>query len=105
MTHAEWTKLSDTDRATAWNTMSRNDRDTVRDLSDLSPQLVGLEGYRVEVETTYGERRRFIVGKSTGWRPCHLEVKTRRSYGGEAAERHYRTVRRLYKATTRHEPR
>ena len=27
---------------------------------ELSPQLIGLEGYRVEVVTDYGEKRRFI---------------------------------------------
>jgi hypothetical protein len=31
------------------------------------------------------ERSRFIVGKSTGWAPIHLEIKTRRSTGGAAA--------------------
>jgi hypothetical protein len=66
--------------------------------ADLSPQLVGLEGWRVEVVTTYGETRRFIVGKSTGWAPCHFEIATRRSHGGIAAEREYASVRRLYKA-------
>jgi hypothetical protein len=49
-----------------WSRMSQQERDAARDNSDLSPQLVGLEGYRVEVVTTYGETRRFIVGKSTG---------------------------------------
>jgi hypothetical protein len=60
---------------------------------ELSPQLIGLEGRRVEVETTYGERRRFWVGKSTGWLPIHLEVHNRRSTGGGAAERAYKSVR------------
>jgi hypothetical protein len=60
---------------------------------DLSPQLTGLEGRRVEVETLYGERRRFKVGKSTGWIPCHLELANERSSGGSAAEREYKSVR------------
>lgn len=64
-----------------------------RDLSGLTPALTGLEGVRVEVVTTYGETRRFWVGVSTGWRPCHLEVKTTRSFGGDAAEKEYRSVR------------
>ena len=51
---------------------------------DLVPQLIGLEGKRVEVIDRYGEQRRFYVGKSTGWMPCHLEIKTRRSSGGGA---------------------
>jgi hypothetical protein len=61
----------------------------------LNPQLAGLEGHRVEVETTYGETRRFIVGRSTGWAPIHLEIKRRDSTGGGGAERHYRSVRDL----------
>jgi hypothetical protein len=62
---------------------------------ELSPQLIGLEGWRVEVEEDYGERKRFIVGKSTGWLPIHLEIASRRSHGGMAADRIYKTVRRL----------
>ena len=65
---------------------------------ELSPQLKGLEGYRVEVVTDYGERRRFIVGKSTGWMPCHLEISRRNAHSGGAAEPHYQSVRTLYKA-------
>jgi hypothetical protein len=64
---------------------------------ELSPQLTGLEGCRVEVVTDYDETRRFIVGKSTGWLPIHLEVSRRSAYGGGAAERHYKSVRTLYK--------
>lgn len=51
---------------------------------ELTPQLVGLEGKRVEVVDKYGERRRFKVGKSTGWIPCHLELANSRSSGGGA---------------------
>lgn len=68
-----------------------------RDPSGLSEQLIGLEGWRVEVETTYGETRRFIVGRSTGWRPCHLEIPRRDSTGGGSADKVYRSVRALYK--------
>lgn len=56
-----------------------------RCLSELSPLLVGLEGKRVEVTTPSGEKSRFWVSRSTGWMPCHLEIKTRRSSGGGAA--------------------
>lgn len=49
--------------------------------ADLTPQLVGLEGKRVEVVDRYGETRRFIVGKSTGWLPCHLELEPRADGG------------------------
>jgi len=76
--------------------MTPMERDAKRDLSGLTKQLIGLEGWRVEVETLYGETRRFYVGRSTGWVPCHLEVKTRRSMGGFGAEREYKRVEKLY---------
>jgi hypothetical protein len=50
---------------------------------DLCPQLVGLEGKRVEVKE-FNHTRRFWVGKSTGWMPIHLEIKLRTSTGGMA---------------------
>lgn len=50
----------------------------------LVPQLIGLEGRRVEVVDCHGERRHFKVGKSTGWIPCHLELADARSSGGPA---------------------
>lgn len=50
----------------------------------LIPELKGLEGKRVEVVDCYGEKRRFYVGKSTGWMPCHLEIAKRNSSGGGA---------------------
>lgn len=53
--------------------------------AELVPALTGLEGRRVECDY-YGVRVRFIVGKSTGWMPCHLRIKTRRSHGGEALD-------------------
>lgn len=63
---------------------------------DLSPQLEGLEGYRVEVVDNEGDKpRRFIVGKSTGWAPCHLEIAQRNSTGGGAARREYRSVKQI----------
>jgi len=51
--------------------------------AELVPALVGLEGRRVEC-LYFGERIRFYVGKSMGWMPAHLRIKTRRSLGGEA---------------------
>lgn len=51
---------------------------------ELTPQLIGLEGKQVEVVDCYGEKRRFVVGRSTGWIPCHLEIPSRRSSGGPA---------------------
>lgn len=59
---------------------------------DLSPQLIGLEGYRVKVVDSHGVERRFIVGKSTGWIPIHLEIVRRDSSGGVPADLEYRSV-------------
>ncbi len=56
---------------------------------ELTPALIGLEGKRVEVaykaEDGHAVRERFNVGRSTGWLPIHLAIKTRRSMGGCAA--------------------
>lgn len=52
--------------------------------AELTPQLVGLEGRRGEVVDCYGHKRRFQVGRSTGWMPCHLEIARRTSSGGPA---------------------
>lgn len=81
-----------------WDSLSADERDRLRDDSNLTPQLVELEGWRVEVEDHYGKVRRFIVGVSTGWRPIHLEISRRNAYGGGAASRSYRSVRKLYYA-------
>lgn len=60
---------------------------------ELSPQLTGLEGRRVEVRDQHGDApRRFTVGKSTGWIPCHLELATSRTTGGGPARLEYATV-------------
>lgn len=53
--------------------------------ADLEPRLIGLEGKRVEVTSPDGTRERFYVSRSTGWLPCHIAVKTRRSLGGCSA--------------------
>ena len=82
--------------AQIWNGLTAEEKAQQRDFSDLSPQLVGLEGWRVEVITTYGEKRRFIVGRSTGWKPCHIEVSRRGAFGGPAAYAQYQSVRKLY---------
>lgn len=76
-----------------WDSLTPAQRDEIRDYSGLSKQLIGFESKRVEVSDEYGETRRFWVGRSTGWRPCHLEIKTRRSHGGMAANSVYKDVR------------
>lgn len=88
-----WAHADNGTRAQIWTALTPAQRAKVRDLSGLTVQLAGLEGSRVEVETNYGERRRFWVGRSTGWKPCHLEVKLRTSSGGEGAEKSYKSVR------------
>lgn len=52
-----------------------------RSKSELCPELIGKEGKRVEVAYPWGKSR-FIVGKSGGFIPCHLEIKRRDSVGG-----------------------
>jgi hypothetical protein len=63
---------------------THNARTGYRFTFDLTPQLVGLEGKRVEVVDCYGETRRFYVGKSTGFIPVHLEIARCNSTGGGA---------------------
>jgi hypothetical protein len=60
------------------------DRNNLRCPAELTDQLIGLEGKRVEVVDCYGKRRRFRVGRSTGWLPCHLEIARRNCRGGPA---------------------
>lgn len=67
-----------------------------RSESELTPQLKGLEGHKIEVVTSWGERHRFIVGKSTGFIPCHLALCRRDSSGGPAVVgAPFKSVRRL----------
>ena len=88
-----------------WDAMTDFQRSTLRDYSGLSTQLLGLEGWRVEVVTDWGDgdmvTSRFIVGRSTGWRPCHLEIPRRDSSGGQPASKQYVSVRKLYRAQER----
>ena len=60
------------------------DEQGIRCEIELMQQLVGKEGKRVEVVDVHGEKRRFYVGKSTGWMPCHLEIARKDSTGGPA---------------------
>ena len=43
--------------------------------AELTTALIPFEGRRVEVTYPDGEKSRFRVGKSTGWMPCHLEIR------------------------------
>jgi hypothetical protein len=77
--------------------MTEAERRELRSDAGLTPQLVGLEGWRVEVEDERGNTERFIVGRSAGWVPCHIKVKRRDSWGGEPADSAYERVTRLYR--------
>lgn len=72
--------------AELWRAIGPGQRERVRDESEMCEELRGLEGCRVEA-THYGERVRFQVGRSTGWRPVHLRLHNVRSMGGEAITR------------------
>ena len=50
--------------------------------SQLTPQLIGLEGRRVRVVDAYGQRRTFRVDRSTGVIPIHLERERGDGLGG-----------------------
>lgn len=60
------------------------DANNIRCTAELHPLLTGKEGKRARYTYADGKRKSFIVGKSTGWLPCHLEILTRRSSGGGA---------------------
>lgn len=63
--------------------------------AELVPALIGLEGRRVECDY-FGERIRFYVGKSMGWMPAHLRLKSSRSSGGDALlADHVKSVRAI----------
>lgn len=78
-----------------WQAMTPFQRKEAQDLSALHSQVGIYRGRRVEVVTIYNEKRRFWVGQSTGWRPCNLEILTRRSSGGAQCETCYASVRLL----------
>lgn len=96
MTRDEFNALDGAAKCAVWNQLAPAQRANVRDLSGMTPQLNGLEGWRVEVTRVDGSKARFYVGRSTGWRPCHLEVATRRSLGGDPADKLYAAVTQLY---------
>jgi hypothetical protein len=92
MTRDEWSKLSDNDKAKLWPTYNTEQRKHLADLSAITPQLNGLEHKRVEAVRKTGEVVRFYVGRSTGWRPCHLEIMRMTSTGGQSADPEYKSI-------------
>ena len=85
-----------------WDSIGESERARLRDLSGLIPALVGLEGWRVELTYTFQsgatETERGIIGRSMGWRPCHILRKRRDSWGGGAVLSCVTSVRKLYRA-------
>ena len=71
----------------------RNTQTGWRSQSELTPELIGLEGKRVEVIDEWNQRKRFYVGKSTGYIPCHLEIARINSTGGPAVVGKLKSVR------------
>ncbi len=61
----------------------RNQKTGFRSQTGLVSQLIGYEGWRVNVVNCWGEKKSFIVGKSSGCIPCHIELKTKKSRGGD----------------------
>lgn len=72
---------------------AQHDRTGLKCPVSLTKQLIGLEGRRVEVVDVYGAFRRFKVGKSTGFIPCHIELANERSSGGVSADKEYKSVK------------
>jgi hypothetical protein len=71
MTWERWTRLSERERA------------TLADISGLHPQLIGLEGRKVRIRISDDMTwlngkpiRTFRVGKTTGWRPSHMAMRS-----------------------------
>ena len=84
-----------------WDHLSECERSRRRDLSALTPALVGLEGWRVELTYAFPsgqqETARGIVSRSTGWLPIHILLKRRDSRGGFGVLSCVSHVRKLYR--------
>jgi len=73
---------------------NRYDKTGFRSMVELHPQLIGLEGKRVEVVDQDDLRYRFQVGKSSGYIPCHIQLTNRNSTGGGCVDpRPFKSVR------------
>lgn len=62
----------------------KNKKSGWRSKTQLTPQLIGLEGKVVRVVDKHDDERVFIVGKSTGFIPVHLEIEADGELGGSA---------------------
>lgn len=82
MTREVFNKYTKEEKCWAWQRLTKAEKDACRDLSDLHPDLLGLEGWRVELVYVDGAKERGIVSRSTGWRPCHILLPRIDSSGG-----------------------
>lgn len=82
MTKTDFLALDNNAKYAYWRDADTIQKAALRDTSGLHAPFVGLEGCRIEVSERSGYKRRFIIGKSTGWKPCHLEIARRDSHGG-----------------------
>ena len=81
-----------------WDALTPNERSAARSSAGLESQLIGYEGFRVEVVDRSGETRRFIVSRSSGWIPCHIELARRDSSSGICVcGAPFQSVRKLYR--------
>jgi hypothetical protein len=94
---ASWRNLDHTGKARVWDRMTPAEKDVVRSSAGLHPDLIGLEGWRVELTYPDGSTERGIVSRSTGWQPCHILLKLRTSHGGSGLSTYGFTIRKLYK--------
>lgn len=97
MTKDQWSALTNAERAKAWESLTPELKAQLRTDGGLTKQLIGLEGWRVEVVTEAGETERFIVGRSSGWQPCHIALARGDSSGGHGCSQSYKHVKTLYR--------
>lgn len=63
---------------------------------DLVPELIGLEGHRIELIDRKGLIHQFVVGRSRGWLPCHVKLAASEDTIGDVVPPPpYQALRRL----------
>ena len=66
-----------------WKNLSTVEKDRLRDTSFLDKRFDHYHKTqaRIEVEFSWGEKKRGRVGITTGWKPCYILMLTTRSLG------------------------
>jgi hypothetical protein len=69
-----------------WDTLSWEQRQAARDMSDCNPALVPFIGRKVRVQEPYEfmtghTAKTFRVGITTGWRPALMAMRSRTQHG------------------------